>query len=310
MDDTFNPQTLAADLGEVRRIYADLFSGLTQAGWDRPAKGSPKEWDLHETVAHLCALNGAGIESIQHALRGEPYAFTGLDDRYELNAFNRKGIDKNLDIPMKELCAKLLDILNEVANIARNLTPGQAELTAQIPIYNRPVRIVEALSIILIHAGLFHSAQVAEPAGLPPLWLQLSPEIRHRVIGRVMRALSLLYRYDIGGALRDTIVFRVDGPGGGEWFVKLSPETPTSGEGVVDHPGLVIHLRETAVFCQMFTGRLNLPMALLSGNMKLRGDLRLFLRMTGTLFSVDARPKVTDKKKTLYCSWLLASGRQ
>lgn len=82
---------------------------------------------------------------------------------------------------------------------------------------------------------------------------------------------------------------RVDGHGGGEWYVDLSPEARTSGEGVVEHPGLVTHLRDTAVFCQMLTSRLNLPMALIRRNMKLRGDLRLFLRMS-TLFSVDARP--------------------
>jgi hypothetical protein len=71
-----------------------------------------------------------------------------------------------------------------------------------MPIYNRPVKIVEAIGIIMFHAGLHHSAQVAEPVGVPPLWKQLSPEIRHRVIGRVMRALSLLYRCDLGGDLR------------------------------------------------------------------------------------------------------------
>ena len=98
-------------------------------------------------------------------------------------------------MPMKALCAEFLDILDEAASIARNLQPDQAELTVQMPIYNRPVRIVEALSIIIFHAGLVHSAQVAEPAGLPPLWMQLSPEIRHRVIGRAMRAFSLLYRH-------------------------------------------------------------------------------------------------------------------
>jgi hypothetical protein len=182
-----------------------------------------------------------------------------------------------------------LEVLDEAASIARDLQPDQAELTLRMPIYNRPVRIVEALGIILIHTGLFHSAQVAEPTGHPPLWMQLSPEIRHRVIGRVMRAFSLLYRLDIGGSLRTTLVFRVDGPGGGEWHVELAPEAPTSGEGAVDHPGLVIHMRETAVFCQMLTSRLNLPVALILGHMRLRGNLQLFLRMR-SLFSVDARP--------------------
>jgi hypothetical protein len=189
-----------------------------------------------------------------------------------------------------------LDILNEAASSARNRTPGQAELTAQMAIYNRPVRIDEALSIIIFHVGLVHSAQAAEPAGRSPLWMQLLPEFRHRVVERAMRAFSLLYRLDIGGSRRDTLAFRVDGPGGGEWYVELSPEAPNSGEGIVKHPGLVIHLRDTAVFCQMLTSRLNLPVALISGNMKLRGDLCLFLRMS-TLFSVDARPQVAAKAK-------------
>jgi hypothetical protein len=296
LNNTFDPQTLADDFLEVRRIYTEFFATLDETRWDKAVKGGSKEWTLHETVAHLCALNGAGLESIKHALRGETYTFVGLDTRYELNAYNRMGIDKHLDIPMKELCDKLMDILDQAASIARNLTPSQTKLTAQMAIYNRPVKIVEALSIIMIHVGLFHSAQVAEPASHLPLWMQLSPEIRQRVIGRVMRAFSLLYRFDIGGPLRTTLVFRVDGPGGGEWYVELSSEAATSGNSVSKHPGLVIHLRDTAVFCQMLTSRLNLPKALISGAIKLRGDLHLFLRMN-TLFSVDARPPADTNTK-------------
>ena len=113
------------------------------------------------------------------------------------------------------LCAEFLRIQAEAADIANTLKPGQAELTAPMPIYNRPVQIVEALSIMLMHVGLIHTAQVAEPAGLPPLWMQLLPEMRHRLIGRVTRAFSLLYRHDIGGSLLAALVFRVDGPAGG-----------------------------------------------------------------------------------------------
>lgn len=314
MNATFDPVTLAEDLCEVRRIYERFFATLDRTGWDTPVKsgtlaklaklgrGGSREWTLHETVAHLCALNGAGLESVKHTLRGEPYTFTGLDTRYKFNAYNRKGIDDHLGIPRTALFAELLGILDEAANIARSLQPGQAEVTVKLPIYNRPVRIVEALSIIMIHTGLFHSAQVAEPVGVPPLWTQLSPEVRHRVIGRTMRAFSLLYRLDIGGSLRDTLAFRIDGPGGGEWYVQLSSESPVSGEGgeggegSVEQAGLVIHLRETAVFCHMLTGRLNLPVALLTGRLKLHGDVPLFLRMN-TLFSVDARPQVAAKQR-------------
>jgi len=288
MNAAFDPQIIAADLCEVQRIYAEFFSTLQMENWEKPVKGGSKEWTLHETVAHLCGLTGAGLESIQSTLRGEEYMFQGLTDRYHFNAFNRQGIDDHLPLPMKELCAEFLNILEETAWIARNLRPDQCELASKMPIYNRPVKIVEAMSIMMFHAGLHHSAQVAEPMGVPPLWKKLSPEIRHRVIGRVMCALSLLYRYDLGGDLRAVIAFKMDGPGGGDWHVDVSPESTFSEEGVASHPSLLLHLNKTDVFCQMFTGRLNLPLALLTGQMKLHGDLRLFPRF-GTLFSVDAR---------------------
>ncbi len=284
LDKTFDPQTLADDLGEVQRIYEKFFASLKPADWERPVKGGSKEWRLHETIAHLCALNGAGLESIRCTLQGQPYVFDGLTDRYNFDAYNRRGIDEHIPLPLSDLRAELLGILSQTAQIARSLQPGQAELTAQMPIYNRPVKIIEAMSIIMFHTGLHHSAQVAEPAGVPPLWMQLSPEIRHRVIGRVMCALSLLYRYDLGGDLQAVFAYRIDGPGGGNWYIQVSPEATTAGEGMVDRPSLTFHLQKTDVFCKMLTGRINLPLALLTGQIWLSGDLRLFTRF-GSLFS-------------------------
>lgn len=288
MQNTFDAQTLSSDISEVRRVYANFFDGLNAADWDKPVRGGPKEWTLHETVAHLCALTGAGLDSIEQTLAGRPYVFEGLDDRFHFVAYNRHGIDAHLALPMRSLCDEFLEILDRAASIASHLDSRQANLASEMPIYNRPVKIVEALSIMMFHAGLHHSAQVAEPAGVPPLWQQLSPDVRHRVIGRVMRALSLLYRYDLGQGLKAVIVFQVDGPGGGVWHVDISPQGVTSDEGPVDAPSLVLHLREAAIFCNMFTGRFNLLVALLTGQMKLSGDLRLFPRMN-SLFSVDAR---------------------
>ena len=288
MNEYFEPHILADDLCEVHRIYADFFSHLDIEKWNKPVKAGSKEWTLHETVAHLCALTGAGLQSIRSTLQGEEYVFDGLTDRYHFVAYNRHGIDEHLSIPMDELCAEFLSILEETACIARTLRPDQCEFASEMPIYNRPVKIMEAISIMMFHAGLHHSAQVAEPMGVQPLWKQLSPEIRHRVVGRVMRALSLLYRHDLGGDLRAVFAFEIDGPGGGNWFVDVSPESTLSGEGIASHPSLLLHLNKTDVFCQMFTGRFNPPIALLTGQLRLHGNLRLFPRM-GSLFSVDAR---------------------
>ena len=70
MDATVDPQNLADDLCEVHRIYADFFSGLNMKDWGKPVKAGSKEWNLHETVAHLCALTGDGLESIRCTLKG------------------------------------------------------------------------------------------------------------------------------------------------------------------------------------------------------------------------------------------------
>lgn len=295
MEDIFAPQVLSNDLAELHKVYFDFFSSIQTPDWDKPVKGGAEEWNLHETVAHLAALNGAGLDSIKAGLRSQAYRFAGLDDRYQFNAYNRRGIDDHLSIPMKELFTEAAGILEEAAHIAGSLRPEQAQMTLQMPIYNRPVRVVEALSIIIFHTGLAHTSQVAEPAGVQPLWTRLSPAFRRRVIGRTVRCFSLLYRPDIGGPLRDTIVFRIDGPEGGEWTLSMSPEAPDSYEGAPQHPGLIIHLREPAIFYHMLTNRFSLPAALITGAMKLRGNLRLFLRMN-TLLSIDARPAAAGRE--------------
>ena len=71
MESIFDPQILVDDLCEVHRIYANFFSTLKTEDWEKPVKPGSKEWTLHETIAHLCALTGAGLESIQYTLRGE-----------------------------------------------------------------------------------------------------------------------------------------------------------------------------------------------------------------------------------------------
>ena len=52
-----------------------------------------------------------------------------------------------------------------------------------------------------------------------------------------MRAFSLTYHFEIARSLHAALIFRVDGRGS-EWYAELSPEASTSGEGIVDHPGL------------------------------------------------------------------------
>ena len=58
-----------------------------------------------------------------------------------------------------------------------------------------------------------------------------------------MRALSLLYRYDLGGNLTATLMFQLEGPGGA-WHVDVSPGAITSAEGM---PANTLRLAEDLI---------------------------------------------------------------
>lgn len=282
----FAAETLASDLTRVHEIYSDFFSELSATDWRYPEKDD-EEWNLREVVAHVGALTELGQESVEAALRGEIIAFPGLTTRFEFSRFNRQKIDERLHLQPEALSAAFLDALARSIETAKAITTDQLDCTVDLPIYNRPICVSELLGIQVMHPGLTHAAQVAEPAGIPPLWTRLEPAVRQRTIARVMRALSLLYRQDLGGELYAVLVFQIGGDGGGEWNVTLSPQNPRSAAGAVDHADLTLSFRDSDLFCRMFTGRLNLLGALLTRRLRPRGDLRLFLRF-GSLFSVDA----------------------
>jgi hypothetical protein len=289
-NDMLAPQVLASDLRAVRQAYTSFFATMDPAALDHVGKADRGGWTLREVAAHLGALNGAGIESIRHTLRGDTYTFEGLDDRYHFNAYNRVGIDHVLEQGVETALERAVGVLDDGERIALDLSPAQAAMTAPLPIYNRRVRVDETLSIEVLHSGLLHSAQIADPAGEPPLWTRFDEGIQHRLIGRMMLAFSLLYRIDLADGVRDSIAFRIDGPAGGEWYLDLRPDGASWHEGPLAHPGLTIALRGAPTMFRMATHRIRMPLALATGEVRVRGHLRLFAGL-GRLTSVDARPK-------------------
>jgi uncharacterized protein (TIGR03083 family) len=285
--DPYHPTTLASDIAQVRRIYAEFFAGLAPEDWRYPTQNGDQEWNLRQVAAHLGSLTQLGQDCAQAALKGEPAPIPQGMTRYEFNRFNRQQIEERLPLPVERLRADLLGALAQSIEMARSLSADELGRTVELPIYNRPIRAAELLGIQVVHPGLTHGAQIAEPAGRPPLWTHLPQQMLPRLIGRMIRALSLLYRSDLAGDMRATLVLKVAGPGGGSWRLGLSPDHPGSTLGDAPQPDLSWWFRDTATFCRMFTGRLNPFKGLLLGRMKLRGDLRLFLRFK-TLFSVDA----------------------
>ena len=51
----FEPETLAADFAQVRRVLADFVAARSPRDWSRKTERRAKGWTLHQTLSHLAA---------------------------------------------------------------------------------------------------------------------------------------------------------------------------------------------------------------------------------------------------------------
>jgi Mycothiol maleylpyruvate isomerase N-terminal domain len=274
----FAPYTLATDLVRLRQLYADFFSRLTTADWQRRTERRKHGWTLREVVAHLDAIAQAYQHVIAAALTTQPIRLPGLTRRTDLRAWNRREIDSRMQLPIDTVCSSLLATLHEAARCAASLTP--AELSARIvtPIYHGAMTVAELFGGQLAHAGLVHAAQVANGARVAPLWIHYTPGLMQRQITRFIHIMGYAYWPERGGALQTAINFVVAGPGGGRWHVALAPDGGRGGEGIAERATLALWFRTADIACRAFTFQLDPLGALLGRHVRVRGDLRLGLQ--------------------------------
>src|ERR671925_1672961 len=112
----FDPQVLAADLLEVKRIYAAFFAARSLADWARHTEPHAKGWTLRETVAHLDSVGQAYLEAAEATLAGKPCHIPGILQRTELPAWNQREIEMRAPQPIADICNSFLDTLQHASS--------------------------------------------------------------------------------------------------------------------------------------------------------------------------------------------------
>jgi hypothetical protein len=280
----FEPHVLATDLAEVRDVFATFFAARKQTDWEQHTEKFNRGWTLRETVAHLDAVAQAYQHAITCALVGETYSFPGITQRTELPSWNRIQIEARASIPISTIFDSFLNRLQQAEELAAHLEPAVMTQTTHVPFYHRPITIGELLGGQAAHPGMVHGAQVANGAGVTPLWVHFSPEMLSRQITRFFHLMSLAYWPKRGGNLRAVVTLSVAGPGGGDWYVTMTPEESTAGEGKQPRPTLRIWFRNADALCRALTLQISPLKALLTAQAFAWGDLRLGFQM-GWLFN-------------------------
>jgi hypothetical protein len=271
----FDPDVLAADVIEVKRIYAAFFAARSSADWQRHTEPRNQGWTLRETVAHLDAVGQAYLQAAKAKLAGQPCQIAGLLQRTDLPAWNQRQIEERESRPIADICDSFLDTLQQAADIVVRLSPNVLKQRTPFPVYHRPISVGELFAGQAAHPGMVHAAQVARGANVDPLWVHYSPDLLHRQLTRFFHFMSLSYWPERGGNLRAVITMKAAGADGGSWSLTLAPEGCTVEEGSLPRPSLRIWFRNAEALCRALTLQISPLRALLTAQTFAWGKLWL-----------------------------------
>ena len=279
MMNTFDSHALAIDLAEVWKVFATFFAARKQSDWERRTEKFNQGWTLRQTVAHLDAVGQAYQHAITSALAGKPCQFPGMIQRTDLPAWNRIQIEARAPIPISTICESFLNTLRQAEELATQLEPASLTQGTHVPFYHRPITIGELLGGQAAHPGMVHGAQVANGAGVTPLWVHFGPDMLSRQITRFFHLMSLAYWPERGGNLQAVVALSAAGPGGGNWYVTITPEGSQAAEGKYQRPSLRIWFRDANALCRALTLQISPLRSLLTAQTFAWGDLRLGFQM-------------------------------
>ncbi|HEU0295483.1 MAG TPA: maleylpyruvate isomerase N-terminal domain-containing protein [Anaerolineales bacterium] len=161
----FDPDILAADLLEVKRIFAAFFAARSPADWQRHTESHNRGWTLRETTSHLDAVGQAYLQAAEAALAGQPCHIPGMLQRTDLPAWNQRQIEERAPRPITDICDSFLSTLQQAADSVARLSPAVLNQKTVFPVYHRPISVGELFAGQAAHPGLVHAAQVARGAG-------------------------------------------------------------------------------------------------------------------------------------------------
>lgn len=271
----------ATDTETLSAILTAYLESVSDADWQHRTGTRDKDWTRHQTLAHLVSIAKLFNHGIDAALKGHRLTIPGLTRREDLPAFNAAQIETLSAFPPDDLLRQLQAQLARSAQTARDIAPEQAQLAADVLVYNRPVPVGDLLDFQLSHVGVVHAAQIAD--GAPPLWKRYPADLLHRQTDRFVRHFSVAYWQDYAPNLQTAINFHIEGEAGGDWHLIADPSGGRAGQGSAADAGYALRVADAGVFFGIFTAQVDVTAALQSGELTISGDpmrtmqlLRLF----------------------------------
>ncbi len=276
----FSSYTLAADLLKLHEIFVGYVERIPNDAWIRRTERRPSGWTLLETLAHLDAIATIFNLSIEQVLANQPIQIAGFTTRHDLRALNRRAIDERMTLGYSALSESFLDSLRHTARLTSAMSHTQLSTTIEHPYFSSRPTMAELIGTSLVHAGMVHAAQLAVGARMQPIWNLYDPGMMRRQLTRAFHMVGLAYWPERGGNLHATLVFQIDGQGGGRWFVRIDPSGGEGRLGRVRTADVTLTFASADLLCRVVTMQTEVWPLFLIRKLHVRGNLILAARMS------------------------------
>ena len=258
----------------------DAFHQLDEDDWRMGHRGD--RWTARGYLAHLVTNQEAEINIVTaQNLAGQEVDIPGLRSRTDIDSFNESHVAEVRSVSTQELLNRLQAAFQAHIDMLKGLKEEDLPKPARNPGLGHPATIGQLFGMGYLHLPLHyqHIRWFVHKRRRLPHWMELaSPEETHEALSQSFDLMPLFYWPERGGDLRATYLFDLEGEGGGQWTVQIAEGECRSAEGLLHHDDIRFTTRP-AHWLDIQTKELTPPRALLTRRLRIKGDLRLALKL-------------------------------
>jgi len=271
---------------EIKKRYQEAldrsleaFSKLDEKEW---AKKASDHWTAKEHLAYL--VSGADDELLvatRQQIAGEPMRVLGFETREDALEFNKRGVAKLAGEPTADLLRRLKSAFEEHSSMIDSLSEADLDKPGMNPEWDRPgtMRDLFAAGYGFLAQQYQQIRRVAKKK--VPHWVDGGPPERvHFHMNYLFHYMPLILWGKRAEDMNATYLFTMEGPGGGQWSMRIAAGRADTEEAAADPHDIEIKTRPET-WMDLSSGDLSAPIAIMTRKVKISGNGGLAMKLSG-----------------------------
>ena len=271
---------------EIKKRYQEAldrsleaFSKLDEKEW---AKKASDHWTAKEHLAYL--VSGANDELLvatRQQIAGEPMRVLGFETREDALEFNKRGVAKLAGEPTADLLRRLKSAFEEHSSMIDSLSEADLDKPGMNPEWDRPgtMRDLFAAGYGFLAQQYQQIRRVAKKK--VPHWVDGGPPERvHFHMNYLFHYMPLILWGKRAEDMNATYLFTMEGPGGGQWSMRIAAGRADTEEAAADPHDIEIKTKPET-WMDLSSGDLSAPIAIMTRKVKISGNGGLAMKLSG-----------------------------